>query len=147
MKMTNGELQIEPYLYGVQEEWLRTGKGKMFVDLDSTILSQLSYEYGLDTFEKSMIESFLKMSSEERKVIKSYVQNLVDNLTSDKQTNIEFQKDNHTNPKPSSFSTFKPAWQMTKEEIEAEVENYRQELLLEKKSQVKFSALPNTKKA
>ena len=51
--------------FGINEEWLRTGTGEMFIASDSTIVSQLSSEYGLDAFEKVLIEGFLKMKPEE----------------------------------------------------------------------------------
>ena len=34
--------------FNVSEEWLQTGTGEMFLESDSTIVSQLSSEYGLD---------------------------------------------------------------------------------------------------
>lgn len=79
--------------YGVREEWLRNGTGEMFVENDSTIVSQLSSEYGLDAFEKVLIEGFLKMRPEERNVIKSYVRNLLDALTADEGAYKEFRAD------------------------------------------------------
>ncbi len=77
--------------YGVLEEWLRTGEGDMFTETDATILSQLSDEYGLDSFEKIMIEGFLKLKPEERGVIKSYVRNLMEKLFSDEAAYLEFR--------------------------------------------------------
>ena len=77
--------------YGVREEWLRNGTGEMFLETDSTIFSQLSSEYGLDAFEKVLIEGFLKMKPEERAVIKTYVRNLIDTLTTDETAYKEFR--------------------------------------------------------
>ncbi len=77
--------------YGVREEWLRNGAGEMFIESDSTIISQLSSEYGLDAFEKVLIEGFLKMRPEERNVIKSYVRNLLDALSTDEAAYKEFR--------------------------------------------------------
>lgn len=77
--------------YGVREEWLRNGTGEMFLESDSTIVSQLSSEYGLDAFEKVLIEGFLKMKPEERAVIKTYVRNLIDTLTTDEAAYKEFR--------------------------------------------------------
>ena len=77
--------------YGVREEWLRNGTGEMFLESDSTIVSQLSSEYGLDAFEKVLIEGFLKMKPEERAVIKTYVRNLIDTLTTDETAYKEFR--------------------------------------------------------
>ena len=77
--------------YGVREEWLRKGTGEMFLETDSTIVSQLSSEYGLDAFEKVLIEGFLKMKPKERAVIKTYVRNLIDTLTTDETAYKEFR--------------------------------------------------------
>lgn len=77
--------------YSVREEWLRDGIEPMFVESDSTIVSQLSSEYGLDAFEKVLIEGFLKMKPEERAVIKTYVRNLIDTLTTDETVYKEFR--------------------------------------------------------
>ena len=77
--------------FGINEEWLRTGTGEMFIASDSTIVSQLSSEYGLDAFEKVLIEGFLKMKPEERAVIKTYVRNLIDTLTTDETAYKEFR--------------------------------------------------------
>ena len=77
--------------YSVREEWLRDGIEPMFVESDSTIVSQLSSEYGLDAFEKVLIEGFLKMTPEERAVIKTYVRNLIDTLTTDETAYKEFR--------------------------------------------------------
>lgn len=79
--------------FNVNEEWLRNGTGEMFLENDSTIISQLSSEYGLDAFEKVLIEGFLKMRPEERNVIKSYVRNLLDALTADEGAYKEFRAD------------------------------------------------------
>ena len=77
--------------YSVREEWLRDGIEPMFLETDSTIVSQLSSEYGLDAFEKVLIEGFLKMKPEERAVIKTYVRNLIDTLTTDETAYKEFR--------------------------------------------------------
>ena len=77
--------------FNVSEEWLQTGTGEMFLESDSTIVSQLSSEYGLDAFEKVLIEGFLKMKPEERAVIKTYVRNLIDTLTTDETAYKEFR--------------------------------------------------------
>lgn len=98
--------------YNVREEWLRDGIEPMFVKSDSTIISQLSNEYGLDEFEKVLIEGFLKMRPEDRAVIKTYVRNLIDDLT-------------------ASETAQKRLHQVKSLSIDEKVELYRQQLLLE----------------
>lgn len=75
--VTDKHIKLLCATFNANEEWLRTGIGNMFVESDSTILSQLSKEYGLDSFEHAMISSFLKMNPVQRKALKEYVKTLI----------------------------------------------------------------------
>lgn len=55
--------------YSVNEDWLRTGNGEMFVDNSSTVLSQLADEYKLSPRSSALVESFLDLSDEQREAI------------------------------------------------------------------------------
>lgn len=100
--------------FNVNEEWLRTGNGEVFVDSDSSILNQLSKEYSLDTLDVKIIESFLKLSPEGRNEIKNYLKSISLGLT-----NLESNSINETN---------------NLDDIEEEVERYRLELEAEKRA-------------
>lgn len=78
--------------FNVNEQWLRTGSGEMF-NIDNTIITQLSDEYDLDGFERAMIEGFLKMRPDERKVIKSYVRNFLDKLMTDEEAYRDYREE------------------------------------------------------
>lgn len=78
--------------YGVREEWLRTGEGEMFIESDSTIVSQLSDEYGLDAFEKAMISGFIKMGVEQRAMLKEWVKSAMCEVFDDEQAYKEFRE-------------------------------------------------------
>lgn len=82
--------------YSVNENWLRTGKGEMFIESDSTIVSQLSAEYGLDGFEKAMIQGYLKMQPEQRKAVKSYVKSLLTEIFNNDDAYKEFREEYDT---------------------------------------------------
>jgi transcriptional regulator with XRE-family HTH domain len=47
--------------YGINETWLRTGSGEMFVENDGTILASLVAEHGLAEWEHRLIETYLKI--------------------------------------------------------------------------------------
>lgn len=67
--------------FNVNEEWLRTGKGEIFIQNDNTIVSRLADEYGLDALDRKIIESYLRLGEFQRKVIKDYIVSLSANIT------------------------------------------------------------------
>lgn len=62
--------------YNVNYFWLTEGDGEPFVDLPETTLDELCVEYELDAYEKSIIFEYLKLSKEEKSVIKKYISNI-----------------------------------------------------------------------
>lgn len=62
--------------YNVNYFWLTEGDGDPFVGLPETTLDELCLEYELDDIEKSIIFEFLKLSKDERKIIKKYIKNI-----------------------------------------------------------------------
>jgi len=64
--------------FNVNEAWLRTGEGDMFIESDDSILSQLAKEYELDSFEKNLVSNFLRLQPEQRKAIRQYVKLLAE---------------------------------------------------------------------
>ncbi|HCQ6056238.1 helix-turn-helix domain-containing protein [Clostridioides difficile] len=69
--------------FSVNENWLRYGKGDIFIENDDTIISELSNKYSLDSLDVKILESYLKLSGEQRKAIKKYVYSLVDTILED----------------------------------------------------------------
>ena len=66
--------------FNVNESWLRTGQGDMFVENDSTVLSLLQKEYNLPQDQLAIIESFLSISEEQRSAISEFVADLCTRL-------------------------------------------------------------------
>lgn len=64
--------------FGVNEQWLRTGEGKMFEQTRASVLDRLSTEYDLSREQRSVIEAFLDLDPQERDVILKYVHNVFD---------------------------------------------------------------------
>ncbi|HGS9636650.1 TPA: helix-turn-helix transcriptional regulator [Clostridioides difficile] len=69
--------------FNVNENWLRYNIGEMFIENDDTIISELSNKYNLDNLDVKILESYLKLSGEQRKAIKKYVYSLVDTILED----------------------------------------------------------------
>ena len=77
--------------FGINEEWLRTGTGEMFIASDSTIVSQLSSEYGLDAFETVILKGFLKLKPEQREFLKDRIKDMLSDILDDEVAYKEFR--------------------------------------------------------
>jgi len=66
--------------YNVREEWLRTGEGEMFRSIPSNTLEQLAYEYGLSNAAYALIEKFVKMNDEKRRVLIDFFLEMSDTI-------------------------------------------------------------------
>lgn len=99
--------------FNVNENWLRTGEGEMFIEKDSTIVSKLSTEYNLDSIDVEIIKGYLELDIEQRKAIKNYVRSVANAIPHEE---IAVAKDKE-------------------DDIERELEDYRLELEAEKRGQ------------
>ena len=77
--------------FNVNEEWLRNGTGEMFLEVDSTIVSQLSSEYGLDAFEMVILKGFLKLKPEQREFLKDRIKDMLSDILDDEAAYKEFR--------------------------------------------------------
>ena len=77
--------------FGINEEWLRTGTGEMFIASDSTIVSQLAAEFELDIYEKAMISSFVKMKPGPREFVRNWVKAAIKEILDDETAHKEFR--------------------------------------------------------
>lgn len=89
--------------YGVNEKWLRDGTGEIFNRISNSMITNLAYEYDLDTADCSLIEEYIKLDKQSRNALKNYIRKAFLHFD-----NVEY-------------------------EIDREVESYRKELLDEKK--------------
>lgn len=95
--------------FNISEEWLRNGVEPMFVPSPEESVDELIREHGLDDLDRQIIMEFIKLKPEDREAVKKYVRNLAEH--------IEKEKPPLT----------------VEQEVDQEVERYRQQLLLEKK--------------
>ncbi len=105
--------------FNVNEVWLRTGKGDMFVETKEDYIADLSKRYNLDELDIKIVESYLSLDEESRQVIKDYIHQVASSMEMSEEEKI-------------------------KAEIDEEVESYRRELELEKRAAEKSSALDTT---
>jgi len=53
-------------VFNVNENWLRTGEGEMFIEKDETLLAKLSAEYHLGADDVALITAYLQLSPKDR---------------------------------------------------------------------------------
>lgn len=112
--ITDRHIMLLCSTFNVNENWLRHGTGKMFVEDDTTIITDLAKEYHLDDIDKKIIEHYVKLSTEDRKAIKNYIISLAAQISENEETAVTTIED----------------------EIEAEVAQYRREIEAEKKGKM-----------
>lgn len=82
-EVTNKVARLICHEFNVNESWLRTGEGDMFVEHDNTHIDHIIQEYGLDDIDRAILEEYVKMTDAERKVIKKYLHALSARYDSD----------------------------------------------------------------
>ena len=60
----------------VNEEWLRTGKGEMFIAEPGDLLNALTSQYRLSREESIVIEQFVSLPSEDRQAVIRYLRRI-----------------------------------------------------------------------
>ena len=113
--------------FDVNEIWLRTGEGEMFVENEDSIIAELATEYHLDDFDKAFITHYLQLDGAGRKTIKEYVAVLSTHLNSVDEIAATVEENND------------------ELDIEAELERYRQELEDEKKAKTLSASIEQKK--
>lgn len=56
--------------YRVNEEWLRSGQGEMFVQTPNSCFEYLAREYNLDAMDIALIKEYVSMNEQYRSAIK-----------------------------------------------------------------------------
>lgn len=64
--------------YNVNEDWLRTGEGDMFIETKESFLESVSKQFNLEDLDIKIIESYVNLSPDKRKIIKDYLKSLND---------------------------------------------------------------------
>lgn len=56
--------------------WLTEGKGDVFIGTPQTIVDELAEDYDLDDIDKKIIEKYLELDAEKRKILKDYLKSI-----------------------------------------------------------------------
>ena len=56
--------------------WLMEGKGDIFVGTPQTVVDELAEDYDLDDIDKKIIEKYLELDAEKRKILKDYLKSI-----------------------------------------------------------------------
>lgn len=76
--------------FNVNYSWLVSGTGDMFDEVPQTSIDELCAQYGLDDFDRVLIQEYLKMSADARKALKDYIRNVMKRVgDADPQTQID----------------------------------------------------------
>lgn len=62
--------------YNVNEDWLRTGEGNMFIETKDSFLDSISKQFNLEELDVKILESYIDLPPEKRQVIKDYLKSL-----------------------------------------------------------------------
>lgn len=107
--VTDKHIKLLAAAFNVNEHWLRTGDGEMFVETSTSIIDQLADEYGLDTLDKQFLSTYLGLTPANRKALKMFL---------------------------TSFSTKSSATDRVQESIDQELSDYKEELESEQRAQL-----------
>ncbi len=109
--------------FNVNETWLRTGEGEIFLEEEDAFISQIADRYHLDNFDKETFKLYLNLSPDDRRALTSFSFSLVSKILEHPALYREYKR---TRGKLINFSEI---------DIEAEVAAYRTELELMKKEE------------
>jgi len=69
--------------FNVNENWLRTGEGEMFIKVEDSIFKQLSEKYNLNEKDLSFIKHYLNMNPQNRQYLLNMILNMADAIQAD----------------------------------------------------------------
>lgn len=56
--------------------WLTEGKGDMFIGTPQDVVDEIAEDYNLDDLDKKIIQKYLELNAEQRKVLKDYLKSI-----------------------------------------------------------------------
>lgn len=66
--------------FNVNEEWLRTGNGDMFIESDNTNITAVATEFNLDTMSQTILKAYVSMDSPQRAAFNNFVREMSDRI-------------------------------------------------------------------
>lgn len=108
--------------FNVNEEWLRTGDGEMFLDLTEDEFTKAAAKLSQDPFVRSLIIEYWKLDENSKDLFRSFIHKLSDGMRGQEESAV-------TEERPCG----KPP--LSKNNIERDVEDYRRQLELERQAE------------
>lgn len=82
-KIENGERSLTEQMaksicreFRVNYFWLTEGTGDMFTGTPKSVVDEIAEDYQLDELDKKIIENYLELKPEERKILKDYIERI-----------------------------------------------------------------------
>lgn len=63
-------------VYRVNYHWLTNGDGEMFSGTPESIVDEIAEDYNLDGIDKKIIQKYLELDNEHRKLLKDYLKSI-----------------------------------------------------------------------
>lgn len=63
-------------VFRVNYFWLTEGRGDIFTGTPQTVVDELAEDYDLDELDKKIIEKYLELDAEKRKILKDYLKSI-----------------------------------------------------------------------
>jgi len=104
--------------FNVNETWLRTGEGEIFLEEEDAFISQIADRYHLDNFDKETFKLYLNLSPDDRWALTSFSFSLVSKILEQPALYREYKCERGELPR------------LSEADIEVEVAAYRAELEL-----------------
>lgn len=114
--------------FNVNEEWLRTGNGEMFLDFTEDEFSKAAALLSDDPFIRSLIVEYWKLDENNKKLFRDFIHKLSDNMRGLEESAVARE-----NPLEESS--------LSDDDIDQAVEDYRRQLELERQATEKSEAL------
>lgn len=67
--------------FNVNENWLRNGEGEVFKQFPNPVMEELLHQYQLDELDLRIINEYIMLDENKRKVIKDYLTKIVHNAS------------------------------------------------------------------
>ncbi len=93
--ITESTIELLKLKCNVNENWLRTGTGEMFLKTPTNTMEQLKKEFNLDEFSFNLVHEYLKLAPSQREKVRDFFYRVIEseeNVLNIPQTPEEFEK-------------------------------------------------------